>query len=86
LLPKKQPLGCRTGSKEAIAQEPTMIYPHLSLAGIYTIMGMEKEAREEIAEVYKLDPQFSLSSIPFPHKDPEVAKKYFSMLRKAGFH
>jgi hypothetical protein len=30
-------------------------------------VGMGKEAREEVAEVYKLDPQFSLSNISFPH-------------------
>jgi adenylate cyclase len=71
--------------KKAIVQEPTIIYAHITLAGIYTFLGMQEEAREEVSEVYKLDPQFSLSNASFPHKDPEVVKEFFSTLRKAGF-
>jgi len=71
--------------KKAIMQEPTIIYAHITLAAVYISVGMEKEARKEVAEVYKLDPQFSLNKVSFPHKDPEVVKEFFSTLRKAGF-
>jgi hypothetical protein len=71
--------------KKAIVREPTIIYAHITLAGIYIYLGMEKEALKEVAEVYKLDPQFSLSKVSFPHKNPEVVEEFFSSLRKAGF-
>ena len=71
--------------KEAINREPTIIYAHLTLAAVYAARGMEKEARDEVAEVYKLDPQFSLKSIHLPHKNPKVNKEFLGFLRKAGF-
>ena len=72
--------------KKAIDLEPTIIWAHISLAGVYIAAGMVKEAREEVAEVYRIDPQFSLSKFPVPpHKEPEVVQEFFDLLRKAGF-
>ncbi len=71
--------------KEAINREPTIMYAHLTLAAVYAARGMEKEARDEVAEVYKLDPQFSLKDIHLPHKNPKVNKELLGFLRKAGF-
>ena len=70
--------------KEAIDREPTIIMAHVGLAGVYIKVGMEKEAREEVAEVYRIDPQFSLSNFPFTDKDPERVKEVIDTLQKAG--
>jgi adenylate cyclase len=71
--------------KKSIEREPTIIAAHLVLAAYYASAGMEKEARDEVAEVYKIDPHYSLKDIQIPYKDPEVVKEAFENLRKAGF-
>ena len=72
--------------EQAIDREPTIIWAHITLAGIYIAVGMEKEAREEVAEVYRMDPQFTLGNMPAPPlRDPEVMKVFYDLLRKAGF-
>ena len=50
------------------------------------MMGREKEARAEAAEVLRINPKFSLDSwgktLPFKHQSE--ADKYIDALRKAG--
>jgi adenylate cyclase len=59
---------------------------HLQLAGTYPLMGREKEAHAEAAEVMRIDPKFSLESYAriLPYKDQKAIDDYVSALRKAG--
>jgi adenylate cyclase len=59
---------------------------HLALAGTDAMMGREKEARAEAAEVLRIDPTFSLESWArrSPYKDPKRRDNLISALRKAG--
>jgi len=49
-------------------------------------VGREEEARSEAAEVLRINPQFSLEVLKqtAPIKDPAVAERVFTALRKAG--
>lgn len=48
--------------KKALRRSPENLWAHLGLAGIYSILGREQDARAEAAEVLRIDPQFSLKS------------------------
>ncbi len=66
-----------SASKKAIHLEPDNLFAHLDLAGTYIMMGREKEARAEAAEVLRINPKFSLDSLNLRFNDRED-------LRKAG--
>jgi adenylate cyclase len=72
--------------KKAIQIAPDNITAHVSLAYTYSLMGREREARLEAAEVLRIDPKFSLDyySRPFLFKDQSAKDKYVDALRKAG--
>jgi adenylate cyclase len=59
---------------------------HLGLAGAYALMGREKEARAEAAEVLRIDPKFSLERIArlMPFKSQAMIDNVIEPLRKAG--
>ena len=46
--------------KKAIQLAPDNIIAHIGLAATYSMMGREKEARAEAAEVLRINPKFSL--------------------------
>ncbi len=50
------------------------------------MMGQEKDARAEAAEVLRVRPKFSLDSLPkmLPYKDQSETDKVAKALRKAG--
>jgi hypothetical protein len=50
------------------------------------MMGREKEARAEAAEVLRIDPKFSLDSLAkmLPYKEQSGTDKVADALRKAG--
>jgi hypothetical protein len=50
------------------------------------MMGREKDARAEAAEVLRVDPKFSLDSLAkmLPYKDRSETDKVANALRKAG--
>ncbi len=49
-------------------------------------LGREEEARAEVAEAVKLNPQYSLESVKerHPYKDPVALERVLDGLRKAG--
>ena len=49
--------------KKSIQIAPDNILTHLGLAATYSMMGREKEARAEAAEVLRINPKFSLDSL-----------------------
>ncbi len=59
---------------------------HVSLTSTYALMGREKEAHAEAAEVIRIDPKFSLESYAkrVPYKDQKAIDDILSALRKAG--
>jgi len=72
--------------KKAIQLAPDDIRAHYYLAATYVMMGREKEARDEAAEVLRIDPKFSLDFLTkiLPYKDQSRRDKVINALRKAG--
>ncbi len=72
--------------RKALQREPNNIFAHTNLAGTYIMMGREKEARAEAAEVIRINPKFSVDfwAKAIPYKDQSVTDKYIDALRKAG--
>jgi len=74
--------------KKAIQIAPDDIGAHIGLAATYSMMGREKEAHAEAAEVLRINPKFSVdywynyfSSI---YKDQSIRDRLLAALRKAG--
>jgi len=72
--------------KKAIQLAPDDIRAHYYLAATYVMMGREKEARDEAAEVLRIDPRFSLDFLAkiLPYKNQSRRDKVINALRKAG--
>jgi adenylate cyclase len=77
--------------KKLLQKWPDHIIAHFVLAATYSMMGREKEACAEAAEVLRINPKFSLDSwaknywakILF-YKDQSEKDKFLNALRKAG--
>ena len=72
--------------RKAIQREPNNFFAHINLAGTYSMMGLEKEARAEAEEVLRLNPKFSLDFLAkvSGYKDRTETEKIITALRKAG--
>jgi adenylate cyclase len=72
--------------KKAIQLTPDNIFAHLGLAETYSMMGQEKEARAEVAEVLRINPKYSLDSFAksIAYKDQSQNDKLINALQKAG--
>jgi tetratricopeptide (TPR) repeat protein len=72
--------------KQFLARYPNILGAHLTLAAVYSELGKEAEARAEIAEVLRLNPNFSLEvhKEREPIKDPTLLERHIAALRKAG--
>ncbi|MBP1741651.1 MAG: adenylyl cyclase class-3/4/guanylyl cyclase, partial [Deltaproteobacteria bacterium] len=72
--------------KKALQRSPDNLLAHVLLATTYSMMGREKEARAEAAEVLRINPNFSLDYFAkaLPFKDQKVINKLMDALRKAG--
>jgi len=72
--------------KKLIEREPNHIFAHIQLAVTYTLMGREKEARAEAAEVLRINPKFSVDyhARLLPFKDQSETDKIINACRKAG--
>ena len=72
--------------KKAIQLAPDNIRAHYSLATTYIMMGREKEARAEAAEVLRINPKFSVEYLAkiLTYKDQSQNDKIADALRKAG--
>jgi adenylate cyclase len=72
---------------KAIQLERNNIFAHIGLAVTYTMMGRDKEARAEAAEVLRINPKFSIDkaySASSIQKDRSKVDNYYNALRKAG--
>jgi adenylate cyclase len=72
--------------KKAIRLSPDNIYAHAGLAVTYSMIGREKEALAEAAEVLRIDPKYSVGSFAknHPYKDQSQTDRVVSAMRKAG--
>ena len=72
--------------KKAIQLAPNDITAHIGLAATYSMMGREKEARAEAAEVLRINPKFSLDNFAktIPGRNRSGIDNYINTLRKAG--
>jgi adenylate cyclase len=72
--------------KKAIQRSPDNILAHIYLAACYIMMGREKEAHAEAAEVLRINPKFSVDSFAkrLSYKDQSQNDKLVNALRKAG--
>jgi adenylate cyclase len=72
--------------QKALQRSPENLLAHVLLAATYSMMGREKEARAEAAEVLRINPKFSLDYFAeaVPYKDRKVINKFIDALRKAG--
>jgi len=69
--------------EKAVRQEPDSFLAHLMMAVTYSLSGREEEARAEGAEVFRINPKFSLKKFEkrCTGKDKE---RFIGALRKAG--
>ena len=72
--------------KKATQLAPDNLSCHVQLAATYSLMGREKEARAEAAEVLRMNPKFSSDKYarPFVFKDQSEKDKIVNALHKAG--
>jgi len=71
-----------SGFKKVLQGAPDDVFAHLGLAATYSMMGREKEAGAEAAEVLRINPKFSLDN--FAKIVPEDQSDFIKALRKAG--
>ena len=74
--------------RKAIQRVPDNIIAHYNLAATYSMMGREKEARAETAEVLRINPKFSMDLWTKRgrqiYKDESEVDKLVDAMRKAG--
>ena len=72
--------------KKAIQIAPDDIVAHRGLAATYSMMGREKEAHAEAAEVLRINPKFSADSLlkRLLYKDQSETERIVNAMRKAG--
>jgi adenylate cyclase len=72
--------------KKAIQLAPNYIWSHVMLAATYSMMGREKEAQNEVAELLTMNPKFSLDFFAKTSvlRDQSIRDKVFNALQKAG--
>lgn len=72
--------------KQVLTLAPNHLSTHNNLAICYVELGREEEARAEVVEMLRLDPDYSLERAKqeMPLKDPAAVERNLAALRKAG--
>ena len=72
--------------EKVLRRAPDNLWAHLGLAGIYSILGREQDARAEAAEVLRIDPTFSIGTLARNtlYKNQADIELRADALRKAG--
>jgi len=72
--------------KKALQYAPNFLWTHIMLTATYSLMGREKEARAEAAEVLRINPEFSVDFFTKTSLIKEQSKRddVCNALRKAG--
>jgi len=76
----------RAPLQRSLSRYPNILFVHLALAAVYSELGQAAEARAEVVEVLRLNPNFSLEvhKQRMPIKDPVVLERHIAALHKAG--
>jgi adenylate cyclase len=71
---------------QVLTLNPNHAAAHRQLAACYAEVGRLEEARAEVAEVLRLNPNYSLEWVRqnMPYKDPAMMERHLAALRKAG--
>jgi len=72
--------------KKTLDQEPNHRGAHIRLAGTYSFLGENDEAKQSVVNVLKIDPSVKLSGFisKLPYKNKSDLERYINALRKAG--
>ena len=72
--------------ERGVVHNPDFLAIHLALAGTYSEMGRDEDAKLEMKEVLRLSPDYNLRMCQemVPLKDPDLKEKFLSVIRKAG--
>jgi adenylate cyclase len=72
--------------KKAINLSPDSLYPHSALAATYSLAGRDEEARAEVSEVLRIQPEITLGIIAkrVAYKNKADIDRIINALRKAG--
>jgi adenylate cyclase len=72
--------------KKAINLSPDSLYPHSALAATYSLAGRDEEARAEVSEVLKIQPEITLESLAkrVAYKNKADIDRLINAMRKAG--
>ena len=73
-------------AQRSIQRRPDYVTSHLVLAGCCAVLGRLDEARTAVAEILRLNPEFSLSGVNLflSGSDPAFVELATNSLRKAG--
>jgi adenylate cyclase len=72
--------------KKGVTFNPNFFPAHFNLAICYAELGREDEARAEVTEMLRLEPNFSLERAKqqMPYRDPAVVERMLAALGRAG--
>jgi adenylate cyclase len=72
--------------KRGIVRNPEFLGNHLALAPLYAEMGRMEEAQQEIQEILRVSPHFSIEMLRglIPSKDKAIVEEVIEAFRKAG--
>jgi len=72
--------------QKAIQREPDNLFAYIVLCSTYEEMGREEETRAMVSEVYRVDPNFSLTHLEkaLIQRDEKMKKSFINSLRRAG--
>ena len=72
--------------KRSLTRNPDFVFPHRTLAVIFSELGRKEEAQAQIAELLRIGPRASIEDLRerWPFKDQAVSERYLEALRKAG--
>ena len=72
--------------KGIIASKPNYLPARIRLAIVYGEMGQIDQARAEVAEILRLNPQANIQGLAqrLPYVDPGLKEHYLDALRTAG--
>jgi adenylate cyclase len=73
-------------AKKAIVREPDSLFAHTCLAGCYASLGRNDEAKATVAEILRIEPEYSLAIMKrsLPYKNPSDFERVIGAMRKAG--
>ena len=71
---------------KTLEASPDFLLAHMGLIGCYSVMGLKQELTEAVAEVLRIDPEFSLDRFAgaMPFMDQDVLQSMLTVLREVG--